>query len=303
MNSGSRALAWTITAIMAATVCYSVLRIPLQVTDSLIPMLDAQRMHSVTGAFTSGATDAGYFRPLRAAQIQAVFELANGSGTITALALFNGSNGMLPVGDLVMDGSGNLYGTTAWGGANTNSTYFPNGAGTVFELGHGSSTLTALASLDSSTGDFPNGSLIEDSSGNLFGVAEQGGTNNAGTVFELAQGSNTITVLASFGNASGTVPIGNLNEDSSGNLFGTTYTGGANGFGTLFELSQRPSISMQPQNATATAGQAVSVSLTVAASEGTAPLSYQWQISPDNGATFTNLSESLMFLNRLISSA
>jgi hypothetical protein len=63
---------------MAATVCYSVLRIPLQVTDSLIPMLDAQRMSSVIGAFSNGATAAGYFRPLRAAQIQVLFELSNG---------------------------------------------------------------------------------------------------------------------------------------------------------------------------------------------------------------------------------
>ena len=63
---------------MAATVCYSVLRIPLQVTDSLVPMLDAQRSSSVIGAFASGATNAGYFRPLRAAQIQALFELSNG---------------------------------------------------------------------------------------------------------------------------------------------------------------------------------------------------------------------------------
>ncbi len=73
-----RVRAWIVTAIMAATVCYSVLRIPLQVTDSLIPMLDAQRMDSVIGAFTNGATAQGYFRPLRSAQIQAVFELANG---------------------------------------------------------------------------------------------------------------------------------------------------------------------------------------------------------------------------------
>jgi len=71
-------IAWIVTAIMAATVCYSVLRIPLQVTDSLIPMLDAQRSSSVIGAFASGATNAGYFRPLRAAQIQALFELSNG---------------------------------------------------------------------------------------------------------------------------------------------------------------------------------------------------------------------------------
>ncbi len=72
------AVAWVVTAIMAASVCYSVLRIPLQVTDSLVPMLDAQRTSSVTAAFASGATDASYFRPLRAAQIQALFELSNG---------------------------------------------------------------------------------------------------------------------------------------------------------------------------------------------------------------------------------
>lgn len=78
MSYGSRAMAWIVTAIMAATVCYSVFRIPLQVTDSLIPMLDAQRMGSVTEAFVAGSTNAGYFRPLRAAQIQALFELSNG---------------------------------------------------------------------------------------------------------------------------------------------------------------------------------------------------------------------------------
>jgi hypothetical protein len=72
------AIAWIVTAVMAATICYSVLRIPLQVTDSLIPMLDAQRTSSVVGAFSNGATAAGYFRPLRAAQIQALFELSNG---------------------------------------------------------------------------------------------------------------------------------------------------------------------------------------------------------------------------------
>ncbi len=61
----SRFIAWAVTAIMAATVCYSVLGVPLQVTDSLVPMLDAQRIPSVAAAFAAGATDAGYFRPLR----------------------------------------------------------------------------------------------------------------------------------------------------------------------------------------------------------------------------------------------
>ena len=78
MSFGSRPAAWIATAIMAATVCYSVFRIPIQMTDSLIPLLDAQRTPSVVAAFANGASNAGYFRPLRAAQIQAVYELANG---------------------------------------------------------------------------------------------------------------------------------------------------------------------------------------------------------------------------------
>ena len=78
MSFGSRAAAWVVTAIMAATVCYSVFRIPIQMTDSLIPLLDAQRTPSIVAAFANGATNAGYFRPLRAAQIQAVYQVANG---------------------------------------------------------------------------------------------------------------------------------------------------------------------------------------------------------------------------------
>ena len=78
MSFGSRTTAWIVTAIMAATVCYGVFRIPIQMTDSLIPLLDAQRTPSVAAAFANGATNAGYFRPLRAAQIQAIYEVANG---------------------------------------------------------------------------------------------------------------------------------------------------------------------------------------------------------------------------------
>jgi hypothetical protein len=63
---------------MAAGVCVSVFRIPLQVTDTLVPLLEAQQIPSVIAAFESGATNAGYFRPFRAAQIQALFRAANG---------------------------------------------------------------------------------------------------------------------------------------------------------------------------------------------------------------------------------
>ena len=75
---GARRAAWAVTVILAASVCYSLARIPIQVTDSLIPLLDAQHTGSVIAAFGNGATNAGYFRPLRAAQIQALFDLSNG---------------------------------------------------------------------------------------------------------------------------------------------------------------------------------------------------------------------------------
>ena len=73
-----------------------------------------------------------------------VFELAQGSGTITTLASFNGTNGSAPYAGLVMDGSGNLYGTTYRGGI--------SGDGTVFELAQGSGTITTLASFKQTDG-------------------------------------------------------------------------------------------------------------------------------------------------------
>jgi len=97
-----------------------------------------------------------------------VFELAKGSSTITTLASFNFApfnltNGETPT-TLVMDSSGNLYGT-AGGGA--------YGYGTVFELAKGSSTITTLASFNAVVDDTT--SLVVDSSGNLYGTTEGGG--------------------------------------------------------------------------------------------------------------------------------
>ena len=65
---------------------------------------------------------------------------------------------------LIMDSSGNLYGTTAAGGA--------SGDGTVFELAHGSGTITTLASFNGTNGANPDAGLIMDSSGNLYGTTE-----------------------------------------------------------------------------------------------------------------------------------
>ncbi len=158
----------------------------------------------------------------------AVFELPAGSNTITTLATFNGSNGSLPLGKLLLDSHGDLFGTTARGGA--------SGGGTIFEVVAGSGTITTLVSFDGTNEDSPEGGLIADRDGNLYGTTSFGGGSNNGVVFELAAGSDTVTTLASFSGSDGSEPYGSLLMDSSGNLYGTTPDGGTSGLGTVFEL-------------------------------------------------------------------
>jgi uncharacterized repeat protein (TIGR03803 family) len=157
-----------------------------------------------------------------------IFELAQGSNTITTLASFTGANGLVPNGALVMDQSGNLYGTADVGGA--------DGDGVVYELAKGSNTITPLASFNGPNGIEPDGALILDSSGNLYGTASLGGASQDGTIFELVKGSGTITTLASFNGTNGQLPVAGLVMDQNGNLYGTTAEGGAHGVGTVFEL-------------------------------------------------------------------
>jgi uncharacterized repeat protein (TIGR03803 family) len=159
-----------------------------------------------------------------------VFEVAHGSSTITLLAAFNGNNGSAPYASLIMDSSGNLYGTTSGGGAFSD--------GTVFELAQGSSTITSLAAFNGTNGSSPYASLISDSSGNLYGTTYSRGALGYGTVFKLAQGSRTITTLASFNGTNGANPYASLIIDGSGNLYGTTYNGGTFNEGTVFELAR-----------------------------------------------------------------
>ena len=159
--------------------------------------------------------------------------------TLTTLVSFNGTDGQTLFGGLIADASGDLYGTTSQGGA--------NGGGTVFEIvktgGSYASTPTELASFDTSTARLaPADALIADAAGDLFGTTVGGGTDNNGTVFELVNngsGSYTPTTLDSFiGNISASYDqqSGDLIADAAGDLFGTTTGGGADGFGTVFEL-------------------------------------------------------------------
>jgi uncharacterized repeat protein (TIGR03803 family) len=126
---------------------------------------------------TGGASGAG-----------TVYELARGSGTITELASFTGTDGAGPLAGLIMDSSGNLHGTASAGGA--------SGAGTVFELVHGSGTITTLASFSGTDGANPYCDLLIDTSGNLYGTTYHGGDSNLGTVFEVPRRATHFTITA-----------------------------------------------------------------------------------------------------------
>ncbi|MFZ0312326.1 MAG: choice-of-anchor tandem repeat GloVer-containing protein, partial [Candidatus Korobacteraceae bacterium] len=153
-----------------------------------------------------------------------------------------------PIGGLIFDAAGNLYGTTYAGGtgSGTDCTSFSNGVpgcGTVFELtpmGGGYWTETVLYSFCPqggfcSDGEEPVGSLIFDAAGNLYGT-----TQFSGGVFELTPDGNggwTETVLHVFGgDGDGYYPEAGVVFDAAGNLYGTTSYGGYYDYGTAFEV-------------------------------------------------------------------
>lgn len=157
------------------------------------------------------------------------------STTETVLHSFTGGNdGFGPGGNVVIDPGGHLYGTAPDGGAKSQ--------GTVYELSQTGSqwrekTLHAFTGgKDGGTGSL--GSLLLDSSGNLYGVTETGGAHGNGIAFKLSPATKKFTTLYAFkGMPDAASPYGGLTSDASGNLYGTTYYGGAGGLGSVFELS------------------------------------------------------------------
>ncbi|HEV3510663.1 MAG TPA: choice-of-anchor tandem repeat GloVer-containing protein [Candidatus Sulfotelmatobacter sp.] len=171
-----------------------------------------------------------------------IFKLTDSNGTWDESILYNfagGSDGSYPIGALIADKAGNLYGVTNSGGAQN--------AGVVYELSYtdGSWEQAVLHNFGSgSDGTNPQGPLVFDSHGNLFGTTVTGGGLNGGTVYEmtLVNGVWNEKVLHSFGGTNdGYLAYGGLTLDAKGNVFGTTPVGGSNpclglGCGIVFEL-------------------------------------------------------------------
>ena len=150
----------------------------------------------------------------------------------TVLHFFEGpADGEFPTGELIFDGAGNLYGTTALGGV----------AGTVYELTPSGNAWTEniIYDFSSESGYEPYGGLIVDNTGNLYGTTQDGGLNYSGTVFRLTNSGSEWMESRSynFQLASGGYPTAGLVFDQSGNLYGATTYGGSDGAGVVFELS------------------------------------------------------------------
>ena len=163
-----------------------------------------------------------------------VFKL-DAAGNETALHAFIGPDGSSPFGTLVLDGSGNLYGTTQEGGTGSCPGYY---CGTVFRMEpNGNETVLHNFRDVEGDGSFPQAGLVRDAKGNLYGTTYYGGGSDVGTVFKVTSKGKE-TVLHNFSGApGGAYPYANLVLDSKGNLYGTTFQGGPSNDGIVFKIA------------------------------------------------------------------
>jgi uncharacterized repeat protein (TIGR03803 family) len=167
-----------------------------------------------------------------------VFELtpSNGGWTETVLHKFDQTDGSEPYNSVILDGAGNVYGTTYSGGDSNWGTVFelsPSGSGwnfTTVKLFYGPPRDAGL----------PYSPLIFDTAGNLYGATYGGGQNGGGAVYELTPSGNNwnfATLYGGFPFTDGGGPVGTLAMDAAGNLYGTTLDMGAYGLGAVYKLT------------------------------------------------------------------
>lgn len=164
---------------------------------------------------------------------------------------FPNGDGAWPYGRVIFGPDGALYGTTLDGGVGGENcgASGPGGCGTVFKLTPSPTFCSTVlcswqetrlyAFTGTPDGINPEGEIAFDAAGNLYGATETGGSGGNGTLFRLtsAHGSWPETVLYNFqGRNDGGGPRGGVAVDQSGNVYGTTWSGGAEDFGTVIQL-------------------------------------------------------------------
>lgn len=178
-----------------------------------------------------------------------VFKLAP-DGILTTLYTFaGGANGEAPAGSLVLDKSGNLYGATSFGGNTSDcvTTSSPAGCGVLFKIDTNGNETVLYTFTGGADGAQPNGSLLLDSGGNLYGTANSGGNAGCNSPFSFYPGCGVVFELTASGSEKilhafrpvkedGANPDSGLATDGI-NLFGTTMNGGTYTNGTVFQLN------------------------------------------------------------------
>jgi len=207
-------------------------------------------IQATDGNFYGAMTEGGASTCAPATGCGTIFKITP-SGTLSTLHYFcsepNCADGQDPYATPLQATDGNFYGTTAFGGANTNGEYCPDslgavGCGTVFRI-TSSGTLTTLYSFCAQSackdGAVPIGGLIQATNGDFYGTTSMGGSRGGGTVFKITPGG-TLTTLHSFCLISpactdGTAPTGGLVQATDGSFYGTTS--GAVSAGTVFKIT------------------------------------------------------------------
>ncbi len=222
-----------------------------------------------------------------------IFKMTS-SGVLTPLYSFtNGVDGAHPGPALVQATNGVLYGTACAGGANGCGTIFQittNGAFTpLYSFAPNGQAGPGLAT--NADGLYP-GSLVQGTGGTFYGFAQFGGLNGTGTLFQFST-SGGLTVLYTFPvgslgmngvtNLEGADPAG-IVLDTNGTIYGTTRTGGANGFGTVFQMGLPPQILSQPANLFLALGSTAKFAMTASVP------ACQWQFSGADIPNATNLT-------------
>ena len=168
-----------------------------------------------------------------AASSGTVFSVNPNTGEIRTLHVFSGPDGSSPYGSVLFAADGSLYGTTRYGGLNSNGTVFKIKADGSFSTVH---YFGPPYFSDCSLGCQPWGGLVKGSDGNLYGTTLFGGVNNSGSIFRI-DSSDQFSLIHSFTSSEGTFPVAPLFSASNGTMYGTTDGGGAYGVGTIFSVT------------------------------------------------------------------
>ena len=162
---------------------------------------------------------------------------AEGKWTYKVIHKFIGGKGGADpsISGLIFDDNGALYGTTEHQGAYNSGVFYR-----LTPSANDKWSYRVLHQFKKSDGLYPNGRLVRDATGALYGTACQGGAYDYGTVYKMtpnADGTWTFSVIYVFSGPDGGASLGGLLTDAAGNLYGSSVVGGTYGYGTVFEIT------------------------------------------------------------------